>query len=50
MFLEMVLGVMEGLIKGGYYLDSISDPSAVDRRIHSTLRSTTEGSKIESGK
>ena len=29
--LEMVLGVMEGLITGGYYLDSIFDPSAVDR-------------------
>ena len=29
--LEKVLGVMEGLIRGGYYLDSIFDPSAVDR-------------------
>ena len=30
----MVLGVMEGLIRGGYYLDSIFDPSAIDRNVH----------------
>ena len=35
--LEMVLGVMEGLIRGGYYLDSIFDPSAVDRNVDAPL-------------
>ena len=36
--LEMVLGVMEGLIMGGFYLDSIFDPSAVDRSDHAYMR------------
>ena len=29
--LEMVLGVQEGQIRGGYFLDSILDPSVIDR-------------------
>ena len=29
--MEMVLGVMEDQIRGGYFLDSILDPSVVDR-------------------
>ena len=28
----MVLGVMEGQIRGGYFPDSILDPSVIDRR------------------
>ena len=30
----MVLGVMEGKIRGGYFLDSILDPSVVDRNVY----------------
>ena len=29
--MEMVLGVMKGQIRGGYFLDTILDPSVVDR-------------------
>ena len=29
--MEMVLGVKEGQIRWGYFLDSILDPSVVDR-------------------
>ena len=32
-FLGMVLGVMEGQIRGGYLLDSNFDPSAIDRKL-----------------
>ena len=35
--LEIVLEVMEGLIRGGYYLDSIFNPSAVDRNAHTFI-------------
>ena len=35
--MEMVLGVMEGQIRGGYFLDSILDPSVVDRTLQSSL-------------
>ena len=30
--LEMVVGVMEGQFRGGCFLDSILDPSVIDRR------------------
>ena len=33
----MVLGFIEGLIRGGYYLDSIFDPSAVDCTLQSPV-------------
>ena len=29
--------IKEGLIRGGYYLDSIFDPSAVDRNVDAPL-------------
>ena len=42
----MVLGVMEGQIRGGYFPDSILDPSVVDPTVEGTL---LRSSKLELG-
>ena len=34
LFLEMVLEVVEGLTRGGYFPDSMFDPSATDHNIY----------------
>ena len=32
--MQMILGVMEGQIRGGYFPDCILDPSVVDPTVH----------------
>ena len=43
--LDMVLGFMEGQIWGGYFLDSILDPSVIDRTAQSVVQAASQKSK-----